>query len=139
MARKASATCPAVKEEYPLTSWKLTASLLACLKAVASWSALLPLSCFVQCLLQASDLSYSAVHGSEPSPLLSLKVTWIWGGSSAFRRKAWAPAAPLVRELWHHCLNSVLDLLSTAYCASFWKTATSPITTDGFEVPHVTN
>ena len=34
------------------------------------------------------------MHGSEPSPLLSLNVTWIWGGSSAFHKKAWAPAAP---------------------------------------------
>ena len=90
-------TCPAVKEECPLTSWKLTASSLACLKAVASWSALLSFLCFVQCPLQTSDLRDSAVHGSDPSPLLSMNVTWIWGGSSAFRKKAWTPAAPFSR------------------------------------------
>ena len=102
-----------------LTFWKLTASSLARLKAVANWSVLLLLSCFVQCFLHAPDLRDSAVHGSEPSPLLSLKVTWIWRGSSAFRTKAWAPAAPFARDEWHHYLNSALDLLSTAYCGLF--------------------
>ena len=73
MARKASATCPAVTEEYPLTFWNLTASSLACLKAVASWSALLSFPCFVQCFHHASDLRDSAVRGSEPSHLLSFE------------------------------------------------------------------
>ena len=74
MARRASATCPAVKEECPLTSWKLTASSLACLKAGRAGL----LSCrhhaSSSVFLQASDPRDSAVHGVGTSLIVESDV-----------------------------------------------------------------
>ena len=104
--------------------WKLTASSLAYLKAVASWSALLSFSCFVKCLLQTSDLrEQRCARVGTISPLIVERMA--------------TQLLPSRRELWHHCLNSALDLPITAYSASFWKTTTSPIILAGCRAPCV--
>ena len=72
MARKAPVTCPAGEKGVPVDVLEIDRFLPGLLQGSGK---LVHSPVVIMFRPHASDLRESAVHGSEPSPLLSLKVT----------------------------------------------------------------
>ena len=65
---------PSGEGRVPIDILEVDGFVSGLLEGWTSWSALLPLSCFVQCFLQASDLRDSAVHGVGTSLIVESDV-----------------------------------------------------------------